>query len=181
VSHPYLTSLSALLLLVDCGGTLPHPPFAPQVTSALTPIDLPPPPGRIERIPDDPPQANAWIDGEWIARHGRWYWLLGRWVKTPPGARYSPWVVVRSTDGRAFIAPGVWKDAKGATIQPPPPLAIAIANGSAVYDAAGTVDATGRSIKVAPTQRNQPQTPQDREPESLERSVQTTDATPGAN
>lgn len=79
---------------------------------------------------------------------GRWYWLLGRWVKTPPGATYSPWVAVRTIDGDVYYARGVWKDRNGSPIVPPPALAYAIGNTEAIFDAEGEMERTGRNIKT---------------------------------
>jgi hypothetical protein len=139
-----------MLVLSACGSSTPRPPLSPQATSALARVDQGPPPGRVESIPKQPAGADAWVDGEWILRHGRWYWLLGRWVKTPEGATYSPWVVVRASDGTPFYAPSVWRDAKGAVMPDPPGLAFARANGGAVTSPAGDPEDTGRVIKTAP-------------------------------
>jgi hypothetical protein len=125
-----------------------------QATNALTRIDLAPPPGRVEAVPPRPDGADAWVDGEWILRHGRWYWLLGRWVKVPTGVTYSPWVVVRSTDGAAFYAPSVWRDASGSVVAAPPALVYATASGGAVLSPAGDLEDTGRAIKTAPARRH---------------------------
>jgi hypothetical protein len=143
---------------MGCGPSLPHPPYTPQATNALARVEFAPPPGRVELIPPKPPQADAWVDGEWIPRHDRWYWLLGRWVKTPPGATYSPWVVVRAIDGDVYYARSVWKDRNGAPIPPPPGIAFATGDSEAVFDAAGEAERTGRNIKTAPlpTQGNEP-------------------------
>jgi hypothetical protein len=132
--------------LAGC-GSVPHPPYAPQATSALTPIDLPPPPGRIEIIPKRPAGADAWVDGEWVLRHDRWLWLLGRWVEVPAGAKYAPWVTVRSADGTLYYAPSIWIDASGHPVEPPQPLAVATASGEAVFAPGGEVESTGRNIK----------------------------------
>jgi hypothetical protein len=156
VSRPSLLLLAALPLTA-CGGSLPHPPYVPQATSTLAPVEFAPPPGRAEAIPPRPPAADAWVDGEWIYRHGRWFWLLGRWVKTPPGARYAPWVCVHAIDGAAYYAPSAWYGANGAPLEPgPPPLALATASGEAVFDAEGDVEETGRSLKTAPAVRRRP-------------------------
>jgi hypothetical protein len=139
-----------------CGETLPHPPYAAQATTALAAVDFGPPPGRVEVAPKRPALANAWVDGEWIRRHGRWYWLLGRWVQTPTGAVYAPWVVVRAVDGTPFYAPSRWQNAKGVPIPPPPALAYATANGQAVFNAEGEAEQTGRSVKTLPEPRVSP-------------------------
>ncbi len=127
-----------------------------QATNALTRIELAPPPGRVEAVPPRPDGADAWVDGEWILRHGRWYWLLGRWVKVPAGVTYSPWVLVRSTDGAAFYAPSVWRDASGAVVAAPPALVYATASGGAVLSPAGDFEDTGRTIKTAPARHHRP-------------------------
>jgi len=74
-------------------------------------------------------------------------------VKLPPGARYRPWTLVRAADGTAYYAPSTWIDASGATLVSPPPLAFAAASDGAVYDAAGEVDKTGRTLKSVPSRR----------------------------
>jgi hypothetical protein len=104
----------------------------------------------VERVPDEPAGADAWIPGEWVPRHGRWYWLLGRWVKTPPGARYAPWAVVRASDGSTFFASSSWVGADGKPVPPPPAIAYAQASGEAVFDALGEKQDTGRAIEDAP-------------------------------
>jgi len=145
--------------LASCGASLRHPPYAPQATNALTRIETAPPPGRIEYVPKKPPGADAWVDGEWVLRHGRWYWLLGRWVRSPPGGRYSPWVIVRAIDGTLLYAPGVWVDARGSSIAAPAAVAYATASGEAVIDAEGEVTSTGRNIQRAPSERRMPEQP----------------------
>jgi len=141
---------SVVLGLVSCSGAPPHPGYVSQATSALTAIEVGPPPGRVETIPPRPADADAWVDGEWILRHGRWYWLLGRWVRVPKGARYAPWVLVRASDGTPFYAPSTWRDAKGAVLPPPPGLAFATASGEAVTSPEGEPEETGRVLKTAP-------------------------------
>lgn len=139
------------LPLFACTSALPHPPYAAQTTDALVAVAFPPPPGRVERVPDRPSGADAWVEGEWILRAGRWSWLLGRWVKTPPGARYSPWVIVRAVDGTAYYARSSWKNAQGLPLaEPPPALSFASVSDQAVYDPQGEIDDTGRAMKEAP-------------------------------
>jgi hypothetical protein len=141
---------------LGCTGDLPHPPYSPQATSALERVATTPPPGRVEVVPPRPDGADAWVDGEWILRHGRWYWLLGRWVKTPDGATYSPWVVVRAVDGTPFYAPSIWRDVHGAPLSPPAAVAAATASGEVVVDPAGDVEETGRNLLTAPTSAARP-------------------------
>jgi hypothetical protein len=145
--------LTAMLAFAGCAGGPPHPPLSPQATNALSPIEMAPPPGRVELVPSQPQGADAWVDGEWVLRHGRWYWLLGRWVRTPKGATYSPWVLVRASDGTPFYAASVWRDASGMVIEPPSAVAFAMASGGSVLTPEGDPDVAGRNIKTLPPLR----------------------------
>jgi hypothetical protein len=107
-------------------------------------------------VPERPAGADAWVDGEWVLRHGRWYWLLGRWVKTPADATYSPWVVVRATDGTPYYAPSIWRGGDGGVIASPAPMAFARASGEAVMSPEGDVEDTGRVLQAAPSSRPRP-------------------------
>jgi hypothetical protein len=150
VVNPLRPALCSLALL-GCGAdSLPHPTYGAQPPSALAPIDSEPPPGRVELVPAMPANADAWIPGEWILRHGRWYWLLGRWVKAPPGATYRPWMAVRARDGSTLLAPSSWTGPDGKPIPAPPAIAYATASGEAVFDAQGEKQDTGRAIENAP-------------------------------
>lgn len=82
--------------------------------------------------------------------HGRWYWLVGRWVIAPVGAKYAPWVAVFASDGTPYWAPGVWLNEQGRPLIPPPPLALAKPSRGGVVDPEGNVDVTGRTITVVP-------------------------------
>jgi hypothetical protein len=144
---------AAGLPVLACSGPLPHPPYAPQSTDALVVLASPPPPGRVERVPNRPFGADAWVQGEWIQRAGRWSWLVGRWVKTPNGARYSPWVLVRATDGTVYYAASSWKDVRGAPLPEPPGLAFASVSDQPVYDPQGEIDDTGRAVQEAPSRQ----------------------------
>jgi hypothetical protein len=138
--------LGALPALSACHAALPHPPYAAQDASALSQVDFAPPPGRVETIPPRPREADAWIDGEWIQRRGRWHWLAGRWVMVPAGARYAPWVAVRAADGTAYFAPGAWRGARGEPIPDPPALAVATVSTEAVSSPEGDPEPTGSTL-----------------------------------
>jgi hypothetical protein len=140
----------AASLTVACGGGhFPRPPYSAQPTSALIELRDPMPPARVETVPAPPAKKTAvWIDGEWTPRRGRWAWMPGRWVDPPPGATFSPWVIVRGTDGRLWHAPGVWRDAKGAPIDDPPSLSVASVESQPVVSASGDIEVTGRTLKA---------------------------------
>jgi hypothetical protein len=134
------------LLLAACAARWPRPPYSAQTTSALTELPKPLPPGRVEEVPARPSSAAVWIDGEWTWRRARWSWLPGRWVEPRQGETFSPWVVVRGTDGRLWHAPGAWKDANGVTIDGPPNLATAKVESTEVVNATGLPEPTGRTL-----------------------------------
>ncbi len=138
------------VLSAACSAPLPHPTYAPQPSSALVEVSRPAPPARVEAVPGRPAPTAVWLDGEWTWRRGRWAWLIGRWVDPPPGAAFSPWVFVRGLDGSLYYAPGVWRDTKGAPIDPPVALVRAQVESNVVVDADGTVEATGPTLLDRP-------------------------------
>jgi hypothetical protein len=134
-----------MAVALACNGSLPHPPYVAQPSSALTAVPLPPPPARVEVVPPSPAKGAVWIDGEWVFRRGRWAWTLGEWVVPAPGTFFSPWTSVRTADGTLLHAPGVWRDAKGQPVASPPPLAVATAQAGPVVNAEGVTETTGRT------------------------------------
>jgi WXXGXW repeat (2 copies) len=136
-------------LLVGCGGGhFPRPPYSAQPTSALVELREPPPPARVEAIPVRPKSLAVWIDGEWSWRRARWAWVPGRWVVPRDGETFSPWVVVRGSDGKLWLATGTWRDAKGNAVEGPAPLALAVVDSGQVVNASGTIEPTSRTLKV---------------------------------
>ena len=89
-----------------------------------------------------------WVDGEWSWRRARWAWLPGRWVEAPQGTQFSPWVFVRSPDGHLWYAPGAWRDASGAAVAAPRPLASALVGSSEIVDATGETRSTGPTLRT---------------------------------
>jgi hypothetical protein len=138
-------------LVAACGGRIPRPPFAPQPTSALVEVGEPPPPARVEVLPDRPASTAVWLDGEWLWRRGRWAWLSGRWCTPPESASFSPWVFERGGDGRLWYAPGVWRNAAGTPVDPPPALSYASVQSAAVINANGSIEVTGPTLHDRPT------------------------------
>jgi hypothetical protein len=137
--------------LYGCGGGLPRPLYVAQTTDALSSVQYPPPPARVEFVPKRPAPGAVWIDGEWIWRQQRWDWKVGRWVMPPSGARFAPWAVVLSEDGSVFYAPGGWRDASDRPLADPVALATARVAGGEVEDPEGQAEKTGRTLR--------PQTP----------------------
>jgi hypothetical protein len=139
-----------------CGPTLSHPPYTTQPPGALVLVDQPPPPARVEILPARPDESVVWIDGEWTWRRGRWAWMPGRWVVPPKGAKYSAWTFVRGSDGELWYAPGVWRDATGAALAPPPAQAVASVEGGDVVSADGSASSTGPTLRPVSPERDGP-------------------------
>jgi hypothetical protein len=141
-------AILVVVAMAACGTTLPHPRYVPQPTSALTEVSSPPPPGRIEVVPNRPSHAAVWVDGEWTWRRQRWAWTPGGWVEPPPGAGFAPWAFVRGPDGRLWVAAGTWRDAGGAVHVPAPsPRASATVESTQVVNASGALEMTGPTLK----------------------------------
>ena len=129
----------------------PHPPYGAQAPDALVQVERAPPPARVEVLPPKPAPNAVWVDGEWTWRRGRWAWLVGRWVVPPAGAVLAPWAFVRGADGRLWYAPGVWRDAAGHPVEPPPALARASVQGGVVVNADGEIETTGAILHDRPS------------------------------
>jgi hypothetical protein len=106
-----------------CGSKrLPEPAYVGHPTSALVQVPYPPPPARVEFIPDKPNDEAVWIDGEWVWQGRRYGWKPGRWVVPPREAAFAPWTAVRDMLGTLYVAEGAWRDRKGNELPPPPIL-----------------------------------------------------------
>jgi hypothetical protein len=118
-------TLSIAGAMLACGSSrLAAPPYVAQSTGALQPTDFPPPPARVEYVPDEPAGGEAvWIDGEWTWQGQRYTWKSGRWVIPPPKAKFSPWSATRDVAGVLYVAPGTWRDGAGNEVAEPEPLA----------------------------------------------------------
>ena len=124
--------------ILACGAArLPAPPYVGQTTEALQPAAYPPPPARVELVPDSPRPEAVWLDGEWTWQGRRWAWKRGRWVAPPANARYAPWTSVRDALGTFYIAEGRWRDEDGGELPDPQPLAVAVARAGAVVTPEG--------------------------------------------
>jgi hypothetical protein len=145
-----IVAVAACAAWLACGPLVRHPSYAPQVTAALVEVTSPPPPARVEIVPAVPSATAVWVDGEWLWRRARWAWLPGRWVEEPPGVTFSPWAFVRGPDGSLWVAPGVWRDAAGTPIDPPPSLAVASVETGAVVTAEGATETTGPTVRARP-------------------------------
>ncbi|HEX4341406.1 MAG TPA: hypothetical protein VH062_36105 [Polyangiaceae bacterium] len=101
------------LALAACGGSLRTVPFGPRGSDGKAPIvvETPPPPAKVERIPDAPGSGCAWLDGRWEWVDQAWAWTPGAWVTVPAACHYATpqalWVPAAGR-GLLFYLPGRW-------------------------------------------------------------------------
>jgi hypothetical protein len=132
------TSLAITGVMVACAAPrLPAPPYVGQPTEALQQAAYPPPPARVELIPDPPKPEAVWVDGEWTWQGRRYAWKRGRWLVAPTNARFSPWTATRDKSGLFYIAEGKWRDPQGRELPDPPPLVLGKTHGGPVVDPEG--------------------------------------------
>jgi hypothetical protein len=144
-----LAHSSILILLVcgfACGRDFPRPSYVGQPTEALEVVPQPPPPARVEVVPPKPASGSVWIDGEWTWQGRTYSWRRGRWVKPPPGARFSPWTEVRGEDGAIYYAGGVWRNEQHQQVADPPALATAKSTVGPIVDPTGHDEETGHTV-----------------------------------
>lgn len=130
--------VAATTAMLACGmRRLPAPSYTGQPQEALVQVPYPPPPARVEFVPEQPDGNAVWIDGEWVWQGRRYAWKPGRWVKAPPNASFAPWATVRDTMGSLYIAEGTWRDPKGNAIAAPTPIKVGAASPGSVTDPEG--------------------------------------------
>lgn len=135
-------AIAAATAATACGGRrLPAPSYVGQPQDALVQVPYPPPPARVEFVPDQPDGDAVWLDGEWVWQGRRYAWKPGRWVKPPPNSAFAPWSTVRDTMGSLYIAEGSWRDRNGRELPPPEPLKVGLPSAGAVTDPEGDTQA----------------------------------------
>jgi hypothetical protein len=116
-------AIASATAMLACGARrLPGPSYVGQPQEALVQVPYPPPPARVEFVPEQPNGDAVWIDGEWVWQGRRYAWKPGRWVKPPANAAFAPWATVRDTMGSLYIAEGTWRDHGGNEVAAPTPL-----------------------------------------------------------
>ena len=124
VTKGWLVGAFASLAALACGSQLPVPPTGAHQGSGANPamiVNHPPPPVRIECVPEQPREECVWVDGSWRWAGRRWEWLPGAWVEPPMGCYYAPayaeWLARGDTDSdtdsgerrdQLFYFPAAW-------------------------------------------------------------------------
>jgi hypothetical protein len=101
-----------------CSSSLARPAVGRVPKDAFIEVPYPPPPARVEVIPRQPNDHDAWVwvDGQWEWDGKAWKWTAGAWVMPPAGATFTRWTAVRRSDGRLFFARAAWRDRTGRSI-----------------------------------------------------------------
>jgi hypothetical protein len=134
-------------LTVSCGSVLPEPETSRHPPDSFIEVPYPPPPSRVEWVPEQPKSGSVWIDGEWAWIGSRWAWVYGRWVfPLEAPASWARWELVRRGDGSLLFAPGVWHSASGKELTPPASLAVGRASEDSVVGADGEIQPTAPNI-----------------------------------
>ena len=125
-SHPVKALVIAVLGVVACGMSLPGPPKGSPPLASFSDVPFPPPPGRLERVPDRPKERSVWVDGSWEWTGSRWRWKDGGWFAAPPpGVVYTQWETMRPDGTRLLFASADWRDRDGKEVPEPRLLASA--------------------------------------------------------
>lgn len=142
-------SLAIAAVSFACGAArMPAPRYVQHPTDAMLPVDYPPPPARVELVPETPKASGAvWIDGEWTWQGRRWSWKQGRWVVPPEEASYAPWTMTRDRLGNVYVAEGRWRDPRGNEVADPKPLAVGRRSAGAIVDPEGDTVPVGPNVR----------------------------------
>lgn len=94
-----------------CLPPLSGPPLGPQEQADPVVVPFPPPPARVDVVPDPPSELKTpvWVDGQWLWRGRRWVWEGGEWVDLVPGQVYAKPIVVRRSDGQLVWFEGTFR------------------------------------------------------------------------
>jgi hypothetical protein len=139
--------------MLACGAArLPAPSYVGQPTEALQQVQFPPPPARVEFVPQAPNESAVWLDGEWTWQGRRWAWKQGRWVAPPANAKYSPWTATRDKLGALYVAEGQWRDADGGALPDPKALAVGRTRGGPVTGPEGEAVPSAPNVPAATPQ-----------------------------
>jgi hypothetical protein len=107
-AEPWPFLVTACFLLGGCGQGLPSPGLIAHRQSALRVVPYPPPPARVELVPEQPQEGAVWVDGNWVWRGRRWVWRYGQWVEPLAGVRWAPNVTARNKAAVLYYAEGQW-------------------------------------------------------------------------
>lgn len=123
--------------LVACSSRVPHPNYTARSTVEPVEADYPPPPARVEFVPEQPSSDAVWLNGEWSWTGRRWGWKPGGWVVPPKGAAYARSALVRRQDGKLFTTTSRWQGPDGGEIPGPEVLRASAAKSTSIVDPEG--------------------------------------------
>lgn len=111
------------LVSMGCGSSVRVPPTGspPTIDPTFAPVDYPPPPAEVERVPRDPGEPCVWQDGYFTWSGRRWEWTHGKWVHAADACYFvEPRLLYPETDGKQILlyAPPGWYRESGGAVSP---------------------------------------------------------------
>ena len=105
--------LLALALLPACAASLARPASGKVPNDEMIEVPYPPPPARVETIPEKKRVGQVWLDGQWEWDGKAWKWRDGAWTTPPPDANFTPCSTRRRGDGQLLFTRAEWRDKQG--------------------------------------------------------------------
>jgi hypothetical protein len=121
----------------SCSAAFPSPLLVGQPKEAFSNVPYPPPPGKVEYVPDPPRPDAKWVDGQWRWLNSKWHWERGGWYDVPSNVGFAKWEARRDAEGKLLFAPATWRDSRGQEAPTPRMLARGGAGPSTVQSEAG--------------------------------------------
>jgi hypothetical protein len=104
--------LAALCAFVGagCSSSVRTVPRGPNTFTPVL-VTEEPPTTQVERVPPDPGETCAWLDGHWEWGRRGWVFAHGQWVVPPEGCYHAHpvvfWVAAPS-GSQLYVKPGGW-------------------------------------------------------------------------
>lgn len=108
---------------IACSPGLSRPAGGPVPEDGMIEVVYPPPPGRVEEIPEQKDASHVWINGQWDWDGKEWRWQPGAWMAPPPNAYFTPWTTRRRADGKLYFARAAWRENGGRPLDVWPSMA----------------------------------------------------------
>jgi hypothetical protein len=101
--------LAVVALAAGCGSTLHEAPIGAHPTNDAVQVPYPPPPAKVEELPQRPSERCVWVDGYWDFSE-RWEWQPGEWVVPQQNCRLAPMDLRRQAGQLLYARPRWYPD-----------------------------------------------------------------------
>lgn len=103
------SALVALAVAAGCGSSVLEAPVGAHPTNDAVQVPYPPPPAKVEELPQRPSGRCVWVDGYWDFSE-RWEWQPGEWVVPQPHCRLAPMELRRQAGQLLYARPRWYPD-----------------------------------------------------------------------